>query len=348
MKMNIKALFMAMAKHEASDLHLCVGLPAALRLFGKLELVGEEPLSNEDVIQMLKSVLPQDRYDILSSKEVDLSIEVEGVRFRVNIYHDKNGLCAAFRLIPTKIKSLRDLGVPIILEKVVQMERGLILITGITGCGKSTTVGSLIDKINNEREAHIITIEDPIEFVHAHKKCIINQREVGIHTGSFPNALRGALREDPDIIYIGEMRDLETISLAITAAETGHLVFGTLHTRGAAQSIDRIIDAFPVAQQEQIRVQLAEVLEVCMSQALIISADGQRRHLAAEVMVVTPAIRNLIREKKTFQIASAIESGANFGMLTLDKSLMTLVSSGCISKLRALPWISDKSKLDKI
>lgn len=347
--MNIRALLMTIAEHEASDLHLCVGLPAVLRLCGRLEVIGEKSLTNDEIKNMLFSILPKDRQTLAPGKEMDLSIEVEGIaRFRTNIYCDRNGLCVAMRLVPSKLKSLRELGVPEIIDKVVQMERGLVLVTGITGSGKSTTLASLIDKINNEREAHIITIEDPIEFVHTHKKSVINQREVGTHTQSFPGALRAALREDPDIIFVGEMRDLETIALAITAAETGHLVLASLHTRGAAQSIDRIIDVFPPHQQEQVRVQLADALEISISQVLIPSIDRQRRRLACEVMIATSAIRHHIREKKTFQISTVIETGANIGMQTLDKSLKSLIVSGDISRRDALPWVSDKSIFDNI
>lgn len=344
--MNIKALLMTLARNEASDLHLCVGMPPTLRLSGRLERVSEKSLTNEEIKNMLYTILPKEVGDLTASKEMDLSIELEEVRVRTNIYYDKKGLCVAFRLIPSKIRTLRELGVPQVFEKCASMENGLVLVTGITGCGKSTTIASLIDKINNEREAHIITIEDPIEFIHEHKKSIINQREVGTHTQSFPAALRSALREDPDIIFVGEMRDLETISMAITAAETGHLVLATLHTRSAAQSIDRMIDVFPPYQQEQIRVQLADTIEMVVSQVLIPSIDRQRRYLACEVMVATSAIKHHIRDKRTYQIPTVIETGSNVGMQTLDKSLKSLVVEGKISKNDALPWAVDKKTFE--
>lgn len=345
--MDIKTLLMAIVENEASDLHLSVGLPPMMRACGQLKPIGEIKLHNDDIAHMIAVVLPKEKYNSFSTgKELDLSIEVEGVRFRTNIYNDTKGLCVAFRLVPSKIKSLHELGLPDIVNQCVYMERGLVLVTGITGSGKSTTLASLIDKINSERRAHIITIEDPIEFVHEHKKCIINQREVGMHTESFPKALRAALREDPDIIFVGEMRDLETISMAITSAETGHLVLASLHTRGAAQSVDRIIDVFPPHQQEQVRVQLADSLEMVISQVLIPSRDGKQRYLACEVMVATSAIKHNIRDKKTYQIPTVIETGVNLGMQTLDKSLRTLVNSGKISKKDALPWISDKKTFE--
>lgn len=345
--MDINTLLTTMIEHEASDLHLCVGLPPMMRTCGHLKPIGEKRLLNDDIAHMIAVILPKEKYNAFNSgREMDLSIDFEGVRFRTNIYNDSRGLCVAFRLIPTKIKSPQELGLPDIVNQCVHMERGLVLITGITGSGKSTTLASIIDKINSERQAHIITIEDPIEFVHQHKKCIINQREVGAHTLSFPNALRAALREDPDIIFVGEMRDLETISMVITAAETGHLVLATLHTRGAAQSVDRIIDVFPPYQQEQIRVQLADALDMVLSQVLISPKGGQRRYLASEVMVATTAIKHNIRDKKTYQIPTVIETGINLGMQTLDKSLKALIKSGKISKEDALPWVSDKKTFE--
>lgn len=345
--MHIRALLKTIAEHEASDLHLCVGMPAMLRLCGRLEPLEERRLTNDDIAQMLYGILPKEKHTLSPGKEMDLAIELEGIgRFRTNIYYDNNGLCVAFRLIPIKIKQIHELGLPEVVNQCIYMQRGLVLVTGVTGSGKSTTLASLIDKINNERQAHIITIEDPIEFIHHPKKCIINQREIGVHTAGFPQALRAALREDPDVILLGEMRDLETISMAMTAAETGHLVFATLHTRGAAQSVDRIIDVFPPHQQEQIRVQLADVLEMVISQVLIPSKDKQTRCLACEVMVATSAIKHHIRDKKTFQIPTVIETGMNLGMQTLDKSLKELVKSDKIHKRDALPWISDRKSFE--
>lgn len=342
--MNLKNLLKIVVEHNASDLHLCVGLPPVMRIHGKLERLGEVTLSKEDVVEMLKDVISEKKIDFTSSNEVDLGIEIKDLaRFRVNVYRDDKGLCATFRYIPNKIKNLQDLGLPPSIEKACYLRRGLVLVTGIVGSGKSTTLASIIDAINTQRSEHIITIEDPIEFVYTHKTGIVNQREVGAHTSSFANALRAALREDPDVILVGELRDLDTISMAITAAETGHLVFATLHTRGATQTVDRIIDVFPSHQQEQIRTQVAEVLEMVISQVLIPSIDGTKRYLAAELMVVTPAIRHLIRNKKIHQLKTEIEIGSQHGMQTLEKSLKELVEAGKVSLDAVLPWVSDKN-----
>ncbi|MDD2866875.1 MAG: PilT/PilU family type 4a pilus ATPase, partial [Candidatus Omnitrophica bacterium] len=306
--MDIRDLLKHIVAKGASDLHLTPGLPPMMRMNGILEKLEDEILESAQIQEMVAKILPEDKR-LAPGEEIDLGIEIKGMaRFRINVYYDRNGLCAAFRLIPALIRSLGELGVPEIVDKVCEMKRGLVLVTGVTGSGKSTTLAAIIDMINAKRRDHIITIEDPIEFVHHHKKCIVNQREVGTHTRSFSEALRGALREDPDVILVGEMRDLDTISMAMTAAETGHLVLGTLHTRGAAQTIDRIIDIFPPHQQEQIRTQLAESLEMVVSQVLLPSMEGGRRQLACEVMVVTTAIRQLIRNKKTHLIATEIET----------------------------------------
>jgi len=321
---------------------LTPGLPPMMRMNGILEKLEDEILESARIQEMVAKILPEDKR-FVPGEEIDLGIEIRGMaRFRINVYYDRNGLCAAFRLIPALIRSLGELGVPEIVGKVGEMKRGLVLVTGVTGSGKSTTLAAIIDMINAKRRDHIITIEDPIEFVHHHKKCIVNQREVGTHTRSFSEALRGALREDPDVILVGEMRDLDTISMAMTAAETGHLVLGTLHTRGAAQTIDRIIDIFPPHQQEQIRTQVAESLEMVVSQVLLPSMEGGRRQLACEVMVVTTAIRQLIRNKKTHLIATEIETGVQFGMQSMERSLKNLVDTGKITQESALPWIHDK------
>jgi twitching motility protein PilT len=346
--MDIKELLKIIVAKGASDLHLSVGLPATMRLNGALERIDEHPMAHDEIVDMLKKILPQDKATFLPDEEIDTSIEIRNVaRFRANIYYDKNGICAAFRLIPNFIKSLKELGLPDVVERACDMKRGLVLVTGIAGSGKSTTLAAMIDRINSSRSDHIITIEDPIEFVHAHKKCIVDQREVGTHTHSFQSALRAALREDPDVILIGELRDLETISMAITAAETGHLVFGTLHTRGAAQTVDRVIDIFPPHQQEQIRTQLAESLEMVISQVLVPSLDGRHRHLVCEVMVTTTAIRQLIRGNKTYQIPTEIETGSQWGMQSLEKSLKSLVTAGNISKETALQWAHDRKFFEK-
>lgn len=339
----LKNLLELVIRRDASDLHLCVGLPPIIRVNDELQKLEQKPLDNNEILTMLESLISGRKIDVDSLKEVDLGIELKDLaRFRVNIYRDNMGLCAAFRYIPNTIKTLHELGLPECVDQICDMQRGLFIITGIVGSGKTTTLASIIDTINTRKTSHIITIEDPIEFLHKHKKCIVNQREVGTHTPSFLEALRVALREDPDIILVGELRDLETISMAITAAETGHLVLATLHTRGAPQAVDRMIDVFPPHQQEQIRVQLSDVLEMVVSQVLIPSVDRKRRYLACEVMVATPAIKNLIREKKTYQLKNEIEMGTQFGMQTLEKSLRQLIDSGKIAFEAALPWVTDR------
>ena len=345
--MDIKELLKTIVGKEASDLHLCVGLPPMMRLHGALERMGEHLLTLPEIDAMLQSVLPPEK-KMTPGEETDLCIEIPSVaRFRVNIYYDRYGTCVAFRLIPACVRTLKDLGLPQTLARIADMKRGLVLVTGTTGSGKSTTLASVIDIINSKKTDHIITIEDPIEFVHSHKSCIVNQREVGRDTQSFSQALRAALREDPDVILVGELRDLETISMAITAAETGHLVLGTLHTRSAAQTIDRIIDIFPPHQQEQIRIELADALEMVISQVLIPSKDGTRRYLGCEVMTVTNAIRQHIRQKKTHQIFTEIETGSQYGMQTMAKSLKDLVDFGKIARDSAMAWVQDKKFLSE-
>ncbi|MFA5039493.1 MAG: type IV pilus twitching motility protein PilT [Candidatus Omnitrophota bacterium] len=344
--MDIKDLLKQIIAKNASDLHLSPGLPPMLRLNGSLEKLYKEALSAGDIEEMIRKVLPEGK-ELRPGEEIDMAVEIKGIaRFRVNIYFDRNGVCAALRLIPALIRPLSELDVPEIVAGVSDMKRGLVLVTGITGSGKSTTLAALIDMINRKRQDHIITIEDPIEFVYGHKRCIVNQREVGKHTRSFADALRGALREDPDVVLVGELRDLDTIAMAMTAAETGHLVLGTLHTRGASQTVDRIIDIFPSHQQEQIRTQLAESLEMVVSQVLIPSLDGAKRHMACEIMVVTTAIRQLIRSRKTHLIPTEIETGTHLGMQTLEKSLKDLVAAGKISQEAALPWVHDRKLFD--
>lgn len=340
---DIKELLKIIVAKNASDLHLNVGLPPMMRSNGILEKLDDRPLEREEVWEMITKILPEDKKNIMPGQEIDLGIEIKNIaRFRVNVYYDKNGLCAAFRFVPMVIRPFAELGLPDIVSGVAGMRRGLVLVTGVTGSGKSTTLATIIDIINTTRHDHIITIEDPIEFVHQHKNCIVNQREIGTHAHSFSDALRAALREDPDVILVGEMRDLETIAMAMTAAETGHLVLGTLHTRGATQTVDRIIDVFPPHQQEQIRIQLAESLEMVISQVLLPSVDGRSRLLASEVMVCTTGIRQLIRGKKTHQLFTEIETGSQRGMQTLEKSLKNLVNAGKISADVALPWVRDK------
>jgi twitching motility protein PilT len=317
----------------ASDLHLTAGARPTIRHNGSLEPLEDLPVMTPPVIQqMMYQVLTQKQRERFEEVlELDFAYAVPGrARFRVNLYRQRESLGAAFRLIPFEIKPLEALGVPPAVANFAMMPRGFVLVTGPTGSGKSTTLASIIDLANRQRRDHIMTVEDPIEFLHQHKSCLINQREVGDDTHSFTNALKHVLRQDPDIIMVGEMRDLETISVALTAAETGHLVFATLHTQDAAQTIDRVIDVFPPHQQQQVRVQLAGSLQGVVSQTLCKSADGRGRVVATEVLVATPAIRNLIREGKTHQIYSALQAGARHGMHTMDQHLSELVKAGRI------------------
>jgi twitching motility protein PilT len=318
----------------ASDLHLTAGARPTLRIHGSLLPLEDRAILTPPVIQrMLYAVLTQrQREHFEEALELDFAYSLPGrARFRVNVYRQRDALGAAFRVIPYEIKALEDLGVPPSVANFAMLPRGFVLITGPTGSGKSTTLASLVDLANRQRRDHIMTVEDPIEFLHKHKSCLVNQREVGEDTWSFQNALKHVLRQDPDIILVGEMRDLETISVALTAAETGHLVFATLHTQDAAQTIDRVIDVFPPHQQQQIRVQLAGALQGVVCQTLAKTFDGKGRAVATEVLVATPAIRNLIREGKTHQIYSSLQAGAKHGMHTLDQHLAELVRSGRIT-----------------
>ena len=342
--MKSNKLFQQIVEKEISDLHLCVGLPPMMRKPSGFEPMSETALTKIDIGNILLEILPKEKMRTLNNGlEIDAGITIGDIaRFRINVYKDRKGIAAAFRLVPQKIKPLDSLGLPAAVRKVCELQRGLVLVTGPTGSGKSTTLASIINKINSERSAHIITLEDPIEYLHEHKRCIINQREVGSETISFASGLRAALREDPDIILVGEMRDLDTISNAVTAAETGNLVFATLHTRNAAQSVSRIIDVFPPKQQAQIRVQFAEAVALVVSQILIPSRDGLTRHLATEVMVTNTAIKNLIRESKTFQIKNIIESGGKEGMQTMDQSLKFLMESNAIDQRTARKYSFEK------
>jgi twitching motility protein PilT len=318
----------------ASDLHISAGARPTIRLHGALMPLEERPVMTPPTIQrMLYAVLTQrQREKFEENLELDFAYAVPGkARFRVNIYRQRDALGAAFRLIPYEIKALEELGIPSSISNFAMLPRGFVLITGPTGSGKSTTLASLIDLANRHRRDHIMTVEDPIEFLHRHKSCLVNQREVGEDTWSFQNALKHVLRQDPDIILVGEMRDLETISVALTAAETGHLVFATLHTQDAAQTIDRVIDVFPPHQQQQVRVQLAGALQGVVCQTLAKGFDNTSRVVATEVLVATPAIRNLIREGKTHQIYSALQSGSRHGMHTMDQHLAELVKAGRIT-----------------
>ncbi|MCK4423964.1 MAG: type IV pilus twitching motility protein PilT [Candidatus Omnitrophica bacterium] len=328
----LKLLKMVMAK-KSSDLHIIAGAPPVIRVHGQLTFTDMDPLEDEDIRKLLEPILNDDLKEKLAKeKELDFSYDFDdNARFRINMYWQRGTLAAAFRLVASEILDLNKLKLPSIVRDMAFKERGLILVTGPTGSGKSTTLAAMIDIINKEQRRHIITLEDPIEYTYTHKKSIISQREIGIDTFSFGTALRECLRQDPDVILIGEMRDLETISIAITAAETGHLVLGTLHTTDAVQTIDRIIDVYPPYQQHQIRTQLALTLQAVISQRLLIQKDGKGRIPAVEIMTVTPAIRNLIREAKTYQIYSNIETGSETGMLTLDQALENLINEDLIS-----------------
>ena len=323
-----------MVRIGASDVHLTTGAPPMVRVSGSLHPLDGFPNNDSDSLRrVLFSILTQrQREQFETELELDLSYSVRGLaRFRVNLYQQRESIGAALRVIPYEIKALEDLGVPPIVGSFAGLPRGLVLVTGPTGSGKSTTLASIIDLANRTREDHIVTVEDPIEFLHRHKKCIVNQREVGQDTWSFANALKHVLRQDPDIILVGEMRDLETISVALTAAETGHLVFATLHTQDAAQTIDRIIDVFPAEQQGQVRTQLAASIQGVVCQTLCKRAHGAGRVVATEVLIATPAIRNLIREGKTHQIYSSMQAGSKQGMHTLDQHLADLVRTGKIT-----------------
>lgn|SRR5271169_236167 len=325
---------MASLATQASDIHLVIGKPPMVRVTGRIKpLLNFPVLNSEDSKALVYSMLYQDQIARFEENlELDFSYNIPGVsRFRVNILSQKNGIEAAMRLIPTKIPAPRELRISDAIVELTKLPRGLVLVTGPTGAGKSTTLASLIDVINGARHDHILTIEDPIEYVHEHKNCIIRQREVGMNTHSFKEALRHALRQDPDVILVGEMRDLDTTSLALTAAETGHLVFSTLHTQDAPQTVDRIIDVFPTYQQQQIRIQLAATLKAVISQQLLPLASGRGRVAAREVLIVTNAVSNLIRESKTHQLYSAIETGAQHGMCTLESSLAELVKANLIT-----------------
>jgi len=342
--MDIADLLIYTLENGASDLHITVNLPPTVRIHGDCEQMNYPPLNREmsrDLVYAIMNDKQRARFEEFNDIDFSLDFGSRG-RFRVNAFMGREGVGAVLRVIPSQIKSVEELGIPQVISKMADFERGLVLVTGPTGSGKSTTLAALIDQINQTRRGHILTVEDPIEFVHPHKKCVVNQREVGPHTNSFASALRAALREDPDVILVGEMRDLETISLAVSAAETGHLVFGTLHTSSAAQTIDRIIDVFPAHQQSQIRAQLSESIRGVVAQTLLKTASGKGRAAAVEVLVSTPAVRNLIREGKTFQLPSVIQTGVKEGMQTIEQSLSELVINGRVAQEEALSKAPDK------
>jgi twitching motility protein PilT len=346
--LSIDALLERMVGLNASDLHVTVGSRPVVRVHGTLQpLEGTEALSPEDTHQLLYRILSTEQQKHLEvERQIDMAHSIPGLaRFRVNVYFQRETLGAAFRLIPAEIKTLEELGIPSTLHGLTEKPRGLVLVTGPTGSGKSTTLAALIDEINRKRREHILTIEDPVEFVHRHKKCIVNQREIGPDTPSFATALRAALRQDPDVILLGEMRDLETIGTAITAAETGHLVFATLHTQSAPSTVDRIIDAFPGTQQEQIRVQLAATLEGIVTQALLPTADGQGRVAALEILYPDDAVRNLIRQGKVEQIYSVIQTSTGKGMQTMEQALADLTLRQIITLETALSRSSRPDQL---
>jgi twitching motility protein PilT len=343
---KIDAFFKLMHEQGASDLHLVSGQPPALRIRGDMERIKYKVLDNDELKAMLYEIAPEAKIkQFEETGDIDFGYEIPGVaRYRSNFFMQKNGCGAVFRQIPEEIMTAEQLGLPNVISKLASLPRGLVLVTGPTGSGKSTTLAAIVDVANRTRKDHIITVEDPIEFVHQSKGCIINHREVGIHTKSFSAALRGALREDPDIILVGEMRDLETISLAIEAASTGHLVFGTLHTMSAPKTIDRIIEVFPATEQAQIRSTLSDGIRAVISQVLFKRIDKKALCVALEILIATPAARNLIREGKTHQIPSVIQTGKKYGMMLLDDAIMGLYEKGWISADDAYLKANDKGK----
>ncbi len=337
---KVDAFFKLMNEQGASDLHLASGNQPILRINGEMERVKYKELEDDELKAMLYEICPEDKIkQFEETGDLDFGYEIPGLaRYRANFFQQKNGIASVFREIPSKILTADDLGLPEILKKMAMLQKGLVLVTGPTGSGKSTTLAAIVDHANKMRKDHILTIEDPIEFVHESQGCIINHREVGKHTKSFSSALRGALREDPDIILVGEMRDLETIALALEAAATGHLVYGTLHTQSAGKTIDRVIDVFPANQQGQIRTTLSEALKAVAAQNLFKRVDKKGRCAALEILIATSAVGNLIREGKTFQIPSTIQTGKKFGMQSLDDAILDLLQKG---------WIAPEEAYDK-
>ena len=343
---KIDAFFKLMNEQGASDLHLTSGQPPALRIRGEIERVKYKVLDDDDLRGMLYEIAPEVKIKVFEeSGDIDFGYEIPGLaRYRANFFMQKNGVGAVFREIPSAIMTADQLGLPEVVSKLATLPRGLVLVTGPTGSGKSTTLAAIVDVANRARKDHIITVEDPIEFVHQSQGCIVNHREVGVHTNSFATALRGALREDPDVILVGEMRDLETISLAVEAASTGHLVFSTLHTSSAYKTVDRVIEVFPSSEQPLIRSTLSDGLRAVIAQTLFKRIDRKGRVVALEILIANPAVRNLIREGKTHQIPSMIQTGKKYGMILLDDSIMDLFTKGMISAEEAYAKANDKGR----
>jgi twitching motility protein PilT len=347
--MTIDELLKKAISVDASDLHITVNIPPTVRVHGHLQHLPDSPLDRNTVTELAKQIMKEEQQKIFEQKgDIDFSYSVYGFgRFRVNIFKQRGTPALSIRIVPPNILTLEELGLPKIVKTLTRRPNGLVLVTGPTGSGKSTTLAAMIDLLNKEISGHIITLEDPIEYLHAHKKCIVNQREIGLDSKSFASGLRAALRQDPDIILVGEMRDLETIATAITAAETGHLVFATLHTSNATQTIDRIVDVFPPYQQNQVRVQLSLILQGIVAQTLVPRADKPGRVASVEVLVATPAVRNLIREGKTPQLQTVIQSSIKHGMQTMDNSLRDLYQRGMISYEEAIKRVLDQENFQR-
>ncbi|MBN9653839.1 type IV pilus twitching motility protein PilT [Halobacillus sp. GSS1] len=343
MKETFDQLLTVANEYEASDIHLTVGVPPIFRIHGQLRKYGKNPLKPADTDGMAEAILSEDLHEqLISNREVDVSYGIAGVsRFRINIYYQRNCLSMAVRIVPREIPTIEDLHMPQVLKKISSYAQGLVLVTGPTGSGKSTTLASMVDYINQSARKHIITLEDPIEYTHNHKNCIVDQREVGFDTRNFANGLRSCLRQDPDVILVGELRDFETISTALTAAETGHLVFGTLHTTNAPDTIDRIIDVFPPNQQGQVRVQLANVLQAIVSQRLFRRLDKKGRRAAVEILLNTPAVKNLIRNEKIHQIENVMQTSRAQQMQTLEMSIQELLKEKVIDERDAAPYLRE-------